>query len=105
MPIWTKFWASMKIKLEESFQIRFERQLRFIAKDSPGRARQFKGDVIDKIRSLNTNPKRCRRSIFFDDDAIRDLIFKGYVITYRITHDELQVFGFTKYQNDPTDES
>lgn len=89
----------MRIKFEESFSKRFERQLRFIADDSPERAKQFKTQVIIGIKSLTHNPLRCRKSIYFDDENIRDMIYKGYSITYRITTEEIQVIGFTKYQN------
>jgi len=39
----------------------------------------------------------------FDDDTIRDLVFKGYVIVYKIRDDYIDVFGFTKYQETPVD--
>jgi hypothetical protein len=48
-------------------------------------------------------PFRCRKSIFFKDEAIRDLVFRGYVVTYRVLYSELEVFGFTKYQKNPMD--
>jgi len=93
----------MRIKLEDSFSIRFERQLRFIADDSPARAKQFKAQVVTELKSLTHSPLRCRKSIYFEDENIRDMIYKGYTITYRITAEEIQVIGFTKYQNNPTD--
>ena len=48
-------------------------------------------------------PYSNRKSVFFDNKEIRDLIFKGYVIVYRINKKEetIEVFGFTKYENDP----
>ena len=43
-------------------------------------------------------PLKSRKSIFFEKDEIRDLIFKGYIIVYRINYDDdsIEVFGFTK---------
>jgi hypothetical protein len=37
--------------------------------------------------------------MYFDDENIRDLIFKGYVIVYRIKPKEtiIENFGFIKY--------
>jgi len=48
-------------------------------------------------------PNTNRRLIYFDRNDIRDLIFKGYVIIYRINkpEDTIEVFGFTKYQESP----
>ncbi len=48
-------------------------------------------------------PYSNRKSIFFEDVEIRDLVFKGYVIVYRInkTKELIEVFGFAKYQEKP----
>jgi hypothetical protein len=48
-------------------------------------------------------PYKCRQSIYFEDENIRDLVVYGYVITYRIKVDTIEIFGFTKYQQNPTD--
>lgn len=93
----------MKIEFKQSFIERFERQLRFIAHDSPKNAAQFKIDMFKHIKSLPTSPLKCRKSIYFSDETIRDLIFKGYTIVYRIKHDKIEVFGFTKYQENSVD--
>ena len=44
-------------------------------------------------------PYSYRKSIFFDREDIRDLVFKGYVITFVIKNNIIEVFGFIKYQN------
>lgn len=48
-------------------------------------------------------PFKHRKSIFFDRDDIRDLVFKGYVTVYKVNMDlkEIEVFGFTKYKENP----
>ena len=48
-------------------------------------------------------PFANRKSIFFDPEDIRDLVFKGYIIVYKIDKNKkvIDVFGFTKYENDP----
>jgi plasmid stabilization system protein ParE len=94
----------MIIRYKESFKNRFNRQLRYIAKDSPSHARKFRDTLRQKIESLKENPYRCRSSIYFDDDTIRDLVFKGYVIVYKIGDESIDVFGFTKYQAMSMDE-
>lgn len=45
-------------------------------------------------------PLKCRKSIYFDDENIRDLIFKGYVIPYKIDIDKKQItiIGINKYK-------
>ena len=46
-------------------------------------------------------PFACRRSIFFDRDDIRDLIYKGYIVVYKVDETEgiITIFGFTKYKD------
>jgi plasmid stabilization system protein ParE len=93
----------MKVNLRESFQIRLLRQLEYIAIDNPVAARKFKNDLFKIINDLPKIALACRKSIYFDDENIRDLIFKGYTIVFRISEETIDVFGFVKYQQNPID--
>ena len=93
----------MKIVFKESFLNRLEIQINYIALDSPKRARKFKNDLLARIREIHINPLRYRKSIYFNKEEIRDLIFKGYTIVFRITADQIEIFGFVKYQNSIND--
>lgn len=48
-------------------------------------------------------PYSIRKSVFFDRNDIRDLIYKGYIIVYKISEDEksTEVFGFVKWEENP----
>ena len=72
----------------------------FIALDSLERAEKFKNDIIDKISSLDSMPKRCRKSTLANDESIRDLIFKGYIIVFKIENDTIKVLYIYK-ENEP----
>jgi len=93
----------MKIFFKDTFVIRLEKQLDYIALDSPANARRFKNDLLKMIINIPSNPLKNRKSIWFDDQNIRDLIFKGYTVVYRINNNTIEVFGFVKYQNSPID--
>jgi len=45
-------------------------------------------------------PFKFRKSIYFDDENIRDLVFKGYAIPYKIDKikDMITIIGINKYQ-------
>ncbi len=77
--------------------------MEYIAKDKPAAARKFKNDIISKIKEIPPNPYIYRKSIFFDREDIRDLIFKGYIVAYKINEEsqKIKVFGFAKWQEDP----
>lgn len=93
----------MKVVFKETFLHRLESQIDYISLDSPARARKFKSDLIRRIKEIPTNPYRYRKSIYFDDETVRDLIFKGYTIVFLLTEKDIVVFGFVKYQKEPTD--
>jgi len=92
----------MKILFKDTFVLRLEKQIDYISMGNPGNARKFKRELLSKIKEISSNPFRYRKSIYFDNPAIRDLIFKGYTIVFRIA-ENIEVFGFVKYQNKPTD--
>ena len=91
----------MKIRILKSFLDRLNEQVEYIARDKPRAARKFKTDVLKRIKEIPSMPFACRRSIFFDREDIRDLVFKGYIIVYKVDESEgvITVFGFSKYQD------
>jgi plasmid stabilization system protein ParE len=93
----------MKIVFKDSFLNRLENQIDYISLDSPSRARKFKNELLKRIKEIPKNPFRYRKSIYFDLEEIRDLIFKGYTIVFRVTENQIEIFGFVKYQNSPID--
>lgn len=93
----------MKVVFKDSFVDRLEKQIDYISIDSPPRARKFKNDLLNRVKEISKNPFRYRKSIYFNTDNVRDLIFKGYTIVFRINNDTIEVFGLVKYQNTPLD--
>jgi len=91
----------MKIVLKQSFVISLENQIKFIALDKPTAAKKFKNDILIALKSILPNPYLYRKSIYFEDDFIRDYIFKGYTIVFRIAKMQIEVFGFVKFQEKP----
>ena len=41
-------------------------------------------------------PYRCRESIYFEDMNYRDLVFKGYVVVYKIQKDLVLIYDIVK---------
>ena len=74
----------MRLRIFSSFGVKLNDQVDFIAKDKPAAARKFKREVIKRIKAIPQMPYANRKSIFFDREDIRDLVFKGYVIVYKI---------------------
>lgn len=100
---WKQPSVSMKIKITKSFSNKLNKQVDYIAKDKPIAARKFKNDILLEIKGISKMPYRNRKSIFFENKEIREFIFKGYIVVYRINKlkNHIEVFGFTKYEAKP----
>lgn len=83
----------MKIRFEESFIDSLALKLEYIAKDKPLAARKFKDELIASCRDIIHMPYKHRKSIYHDDENIRDLIFKGYTIIYMIEDELISIFA------------
>ncbi len=88
----------MKIKPKLTFSVKFSKQLEFIAGDKPNASKKFDKKVKALIKKIPNFPYSNRKSIYFDNDNIRDLVIDGYTIVYKILKDEIEVFGFIKYE-------
>ncbi len=90
----------MKIRIEKDFLLALNEQVEYIAKDKPKAARKFKSDLIKNLRKDLKSPFHFKKSIYFDNENIRDYVFKGYVCVYFIdTKNKIvTIFGFIKYK-------
>lgn len=91
----------MKIRFEESFLNDLNDQVDYIAKDKPSAARNFKNDLLDNLSKYLKYPLHFKKSIYFENQNIRDYVFKGYVIVYYfdLNTNIVTVFGIVKYRN------
>lgn len=76
-------------------------QVRFIYKDKPKAALKFRKDLLKNIKKDLKNPFHFKKSRYFENENIRDYVFKGYVCVYEVDVDKkiVSVFGFIKYKN------
>jgi plasmid stabilization system protein ParE len=90
----------MRLKFSKSFSSRLFAQVKYIAKDKPGAARKFETDLVHELQAISKQPFKHRHSIFANNQNVRDLVFKGYTITYRINDhmNVIEVFGLIKNQ-------
>jgi hypothetical protein len=90
----------MILRIAHVFKIKLQTQLLFIASDKPLAAKKFQRDLLKKLKLVPKLPLKCRKSIFFDSENFRDLVFRGYIIVYEIIPEakEILVFGFVNYE-------
>lgn len=91
----------MKIKLQEEFLFELNNQINYISKDKPIAARKFKSDLLRSIKKDLKNPFYFKKSRYYNDENIRDYVFKGYTVVYYIDSEQklVLVFGFIKHKN------
>jgi plasmid stabilization system protein ParE len=73
----------MKIKLTIEFNYDLKDIVDFISKDKPIAARKFKIEIIKKIQKDLKQPFLFKKSIYFEDENIRDYVFKGYTVVFK----------------------
>ena len=90
----------MKIIYREGFIKEIMDIWNFIALDNSNRATQFVNEIEQKIQDLPSLPLIYRKSIYFDDEDIRDMIHKGYVVVYKIdtSNKSIIILGINKYK-------
>ena len=74
----------MKIKYAPIFSKDVDNIINFIALDSVERALGFYNDLMAEIQKVGYMPYSFRKNLILHDESVRDLIFKGYVIPFRI---------------------
>ena len=91
----------MKVSFEEKFIIALNNQVRYISKDKPISSRKFKNELIKNLKKDLKSPYHFKKSRYYDDENIRDYVFKGYTSVYKIDiiQDVIIVFGFIKYKD------
>lgn len=74
----------MHIKLDKKFEENFNSILEYIAKDKLSASKKFRKDLFEIIINLPNNPYKFRKSFYFNDNEIRDMVFKGYTLIYEV---------------------
>ena len=89
----------MQIIRDINYLQKLQSIMEFIAQDSLNQAIKFQVDLDEIIDDIPNMPFKYRKSIYFNDNNIRDLIFKGYVVAYKIdtSKNQIIIIGINKY--------
>ena len=74
----------MQISRSERYKNNLFQILEYIARDKISASENFRDELDDIIDNLSNSPYKYRKSKYFDDENIRDMIYKGYTIVYKI---------------------
>lgn len=81
----------MNIKFSERFHQNLDEILAFIAKDSIEKRLNLETSFMKRLAA-----RRFRKNGFTANDDIRDLIFKGYVVIFEISDENIEILGIYK---------
>jgi len=74
----------MTISYKNNFENQLLKIINYIAKDKVSASIKFANELEEQIFLIPDNPLKYRKSIYFNDENIRDMIYKGYTINYKI---------------------
>ena len=85
----------MILEKSDRFKEELEQVVDFIALDSISQALNFYDELIAKINNISQNPYIYRKRLVLNDDNVRELIYKGYVIPFEIDkrHNKIIILG------------
>lgn len=65
--------------------------LEYIAHDKLSASKKFKKELDEQISGLLVFPQKYRKSKYFEDENIRDMIFSGYTVIYEICENRIEI--------------
>jgi len=74
----------MKISKLRRYKNQLTIILKHIAKDKMTASENFYINLNEAIDEIPNFPFKYRKSIYFNNDNIRDMTFKGYTVIYRV---------------------
>ena len=92
----------MKIKRFKRYQNSLFQILDYIAQDKLSASENFSNELDALINNLPNFPYKYRKSIYFDNENIRDMIYKGYTVVYRVNKDSIDILRIFNKNKPPT---
>jgi len=74
----------MKIKRSPQYNNNLFKILDYIAQDKVSASENFLNELDKIINNLPNFPFKFRQSVYFDNENIRDMVYKGYTVIYRV---------------------
>ena len=87
----------MVIRYADEFWQNLNEILDFISANSESNAQNFLNELKSKIMTITDMPYRFHKNLIANDDNIRDLIFKGYVISFEVDKKTIKILTIYKF--------
>jgi plasmid stabilization system protein ParE len=90
----------MQINKSPKYQLEFKTVLEYIAKDKVNAMLHFRRELNKSLQLLKNFPYKNRKSVYFEDENIRDMTYKGYTIIYEVLDTTIEILTIFN-QNKP----
>ena len=87
--------------LSKDFLSQLDAILDFYSKDSIETARAFYSELVERLKNISYMPYIFRKNKTINREDTRDLIFKGYVVVFRIEQDYIKILAIYKHNLTP----
>ncbi|MGB3752200.1 MAG: type II toxin-antitoxin system RelE/ParE family toxin [Arcobacteraceae bacterium] len=81
----------MKIIETQRYKVQLREITLNIKKDKPQASVKFAKDLKEQINNISNMPKKYRKSEYYEDENIRDMIFRGYTIIYELYENIIEI--------------
>jgi plasmid stabilization system protein ParE len=78
----------MKIEFNPLFEEALFSILMYILQDNEQASLTFEEEIFEHLDGLSLFPYKFRKSLYYDDDNIRDYILMGYTIPYLVDEEK-----------------
>jgi len=87
----------MKIVTTKLFEQQLEKILELIIEQDATAAKNFKNYLDTIILNIPSKEKKYKKSLYFDNDNIKDVYFQGCVVVFHVDkeRDEYLIMGIT----------
>ena len=94
----------MQIIYKRTFEKQLLHIVNYIAQDKVNASIKFANDLEKLIFLIPENPLKYKSSIYFQNESVRDMTYKGYTIVYKVdfqksTIEVLRIFNKNKPTN------
>jgi len=93
----------MKIIESRKYKIELREIAQYIKKDKKSASIKFVLELKKSIQNLIHFPYKYKKSIYFEDDNVRDMTYKSYTVIYEVFESKIEVMSIFN-QNKPNKE-
>lgn len=87
----------MNIIITQEFETKLSKIVGFISTHSVNAARKFYYEIYTKIHKIPQMPYSFRKNQLLNNKNVRDMVYKGYVVVFKITPESIIILGIYKH--------